>query len=227
MVNGNENNNLSLRGKTALQAGNMLVAEAAGATAEIGALSVIDSFDRNAPGLVGLIKKPIRAAVTLFRPQIEWAMNHMRGLEGTNVQQRRHARTEEERIDNLTDTTYHYAAATGIGYGAMWGTQRALNHVTGVPMDRKHEAKIYFQDALVHAGAVIVLGLPAMEGVTQTAKDALGCVFRAVGYEDKKADELANYAMIVQVPNFIAYLNDVHLLHKLNAKDAILAAAHV
>ncbi len=230
MANGNGHSNgngKGVLGKTALQGGNMLAAEVAGATVELGVINSIDSLEKAAPGVVSGFKTFLKNAIVKpFQAPIEWCLNHTKSIEGREGYEKRTHQTPEERLEALTDSTYRYGAAVATGYGAMWYTQKGLNALSGVPMSAGHTTKVYIQDAVVHVGAVGLLGAPFMEGFTTKLKEGMKCVFRTLGFNEEQAERNAILGTTVQLPNGLAWALDVLTLHNMNKTEAAKALSH-
>ncbi len=228
MGSGNGNGNgKGVAGKTAIQAGNMFIAETIGAGIEVGVLTGLDKFDETNPDIASGIKSFLKLPVRIFQPAIEWCLKHTKSIEGKDDFERRIHETPEQRQDSLARAVYHYTTAIGVGYGSMYLGQKALNNLLKTPIQEKENLKIWGIDAAVHVGSVVALGSPYMEGVTERIKNATSCVLKQLGYDDKKSDEYSKYLVVVQLPNFISYLNNIRMLRNLNNKEALEALSHV
>lgn len=205
--------------KTSVQAMNLLAGEMVGTAVEIGVLANIDKLDKAAPEVTGGIKHVIKNVLIrpLLRP-IEWCMNYTRGIEGEQQFKRRMGRSEDERAERMANATYRYTGAIGACYGAMSLVQHELNRITGAPMKKKTLAILLGADAAIHLGSIVVMGSPSMSSQTQNVKGAMACVFKSFGLNEEKADDMANYGIAVQLPNYMTYAADVGLLYALNKK---------
>jgi hypothetical protein len=210
-------NGRGIKGETAIRSMNLLAGEVAGSAVEVAVLSHIENFDAALPGPTSAIKTGLKNYLIkpLLKP-IESVLNYTKGIEGQEDFNKRMAQPEDVRAQKYADAVYRYSIATGVGYTTMLGAQSGLNKVMGVPMRKEDSFTILKADAAVHIGAIALMSMPGISETTQRARNALSCVFKSFGVEEEKAKDMANYAIVVQVPNYAAFLADVGVLYALS-----------
>lgn len=212
--------------RTSVQAMNLLAGEIAGTAAEVAILSNIHKVDAAAPGITGAIKGFIKNIFIkpLMQP-IEWSMQYAKGIEGEKEYEARMALPKDERAQILAETTYRYTAAMAGCYTVLGSIQHMLNKASGVQMTKGSTAMLLGADAVIHLGSIMVMGSPAATRNTQNVKQAISCVFKSFGIDDRRANDMANYGVAVQFPNYITYVADVGILHAMNKR--LVAAQHL
>lgn len=213
----------SVTRKTAKQAANFFVGDLLSTIVEAAVVADMDKFDKAVPVVSNTIKGVIRPPVRVFLKPIERVLDLTKNFEGTEAHQRRINKTEEERIEAITNGAYHYGAAFGVGYTSMLAVERTLSkmtHAAPVPLN------IYRNDFLMHVGLVALMSMPGMGPVTEKAKGAIRYVSKTLGYNKQQSEDIARMGVISFIPNYTVFAFNVSRLYKHNKIQENLAALH-
>jgi hypothetical protein len=208
-----------------MQAGNLLAGDLIHNAIEMPVLINIERVEKGLPGPTSVAKKAIKTVIVRpFQGVIEWFLKATRNIEGEDVFQQRMALTKEKRIDELTDTTFRYGTAYGVGQLSWMASAKALNHALNVPIDPKIEKRIFAADPAIHIGAIALMSSPLMKDTTGHLRDASKCVFKSFGMNDEKAQEMSSYALRVLLPNYATWAVNVGMLALANRKGSMNGA---
>jgi len=203
-----KHNSKDWKAKTWTKGMQMALADFAGNAAELVFLRYQESFDKTFPVFKETFKTVMRVPVQILQKPLEFIINHTGGsIEGHEARDKRMAKTEEERLEGLLDTTYHFSAALAVGWGTLMGTEKALSHA----MKTNHVPnKVWWRvDAPVHLGIAAALGSSPMKPVTDTIKGTMKNIMTSCGWSEEKAELDSRFAIAYILPNYLTLIPTV------------------
>jgi len=206
----------------------MFLADMVGNAAEIGFLKYQNKIDEKLPFLKATFKSAFYVPMKILQTPIEWTLNTFAGsIEGEHNREERKKKTDDERLDGLLDTTYHYASAIAVGWGTLVAAEKAMSRVTKTPsLPNSVWMKV---DLPVHAGTAFLLGSSFMKPVTGSVKDVTKKIMLASGWTEEKAEQDSRFAMAYILPNYLTLIPTVGMmssLYKAEAKGIIKDMGH-
>lgn len=139
-------------------------------------------------------------------------------------------KSREERAEQMAKVLLVFGAAWAISMRAKLYTRRGLNklfdiheHEVKLPSDtsfvRKavnvvvpwdkmtsQERMIFTADEAVHYGSMVLMNMPFAHGTDEMIRTAKRVIHKATGFDEKKSQEIADMAVIWEMPNLLGML---------------------
>ncbi|MDX2073480.1 MAG: hypothetical protein SFX19_03835 [Alphaproteobacteria bacterium] len=221
MSDGSNNNWVK---KSWTKSSQMLIADMVGNATEIIFLRYQEPFDKAFPFLKSAFKTAMYTPVKMLQKPIEWAIDNLAGsIEGEEGRELRHHQTEEQRLDGLLNSGYHYSAALAVGWGSLVLAEKGLSRATGT---KELPGRMWTRlDLPVHLGTAWFLGTSAMQPVTGSIKDTTKNIMKAAGWSEEKAEQDSRFAIAYILPNYLTLIPTAGMmagLYKAESKGVLI-----
>ncbi len=201
--------------KIATKGSQMFIADVIGNGAEILFLRFQDDIDKKFPMMKKAFKSIFYVPFKFLQKPIEWTIDKFgRSIEGEEGREIRHAQTDEQRLDGLLNSSYHYASAIGVGWGSLVATEKCLSYYM---KSKALPGRMWTAvDLPVHVGLTAFLGAPFMKPVTGSVKDLTKKIMIASGgWSEEKAEQDARFTVAYIIPNYLTLVPTVGMMNSL------------
>ena len=193
------------KGKSGIKALQMFAADIAGNAADMVFLRYQNQFDKAFPVVKDTFKSLLYLPIKTVQRPLEWTINTFGGnLEGDENKVARQNQSEEQRLDGLIDTSYHYLAAGAVGLGTLMLAEKGLSKVMGT--GHVPNRVWWLVDAPVHLGAAVLLATPAMKPATSAIKGTMKNIMIGAGWSEEKAEQDSRFAVAYILPNYLTLI---------------------
>jgi len=191
--------------KSGIKGLQMFAADVMGNTADMLFLRFQENIDKALPFLKGGFKTVMYTPFKILQTPLEWTINKLGGgIEGDEAREARMNQPQEQRLDGLLESGYHYTAAGLVGLGTLMATEKALSRFMGtghVPN------KVWWTvDFPVHLGTAALLGSSAMKPATDNIKGTMKKIMVASGWSEEKAEQDSRFVIAYILPNYITLI---------------------
>lgn len=203
-------NGNGIKGKTGLQTISMAVAEGVCGVVSLGALYYMDKL---APRETGYVKKVLsKNIVQPLLPVVDTADYMLSGLWKHSYEERKKMGAAD-RATEVTENLFNYGLSGGLGLAAKIIVRDHLNAKLGVPMSKSHGWSVLAVDEGMHIGTIVLMDT-ALSKKTNDVKEGISCMLqKSANMEKKKADELANYTVVWELPNAVGFLSGITAIY--------------
>jgi len=197
----------------------MFFADIIGNVVELAYLKYQDKIDEKIPFVKAGFKSAMYLPIKLIQTPLEWTINNFGGnIEGDEAREHRKAKTSEERLDGLLDSTYHYASAIAVGWTSLVVAEKAFSKVTKTPsIPGKMWTRV---DLPVHVGMAAFLGSSLMKPATGTLKEVTKKILLACGWTEEKAEQDSRFTMAYILPNYATLVPTIAMMSGIYKAEA-------